>query len=57
LHDAFGVMPGLVLGIHVVTGCCGFRTPKLFDAAVGAKFWDCFARPDVDARDKPGHDG
>jgi hypothetical protein len=29
LYDAFGVMPGLVPGIHVVKECSGFRTSNL----------------------------
>jgi hypothetical protein len=29
LHNAFSVMPGLLPGIHVVTGLAGGRTPTL----------------------------
>jgi radical SAM superfamily enzyme with C-terminal helix-hairpin-helix motif len=29
LHNAFSVMPGLLPGIHVVTGLAGCRTPTL----------------------------
>ncbi len=39
---AQAVMPGLVPGIHVVRP--------------GANFHDWHYRPDVDGRDKPGHD-
>jgi hypothetical protein len=33
LHNAFSVMPGLVPGIHVVTGLAGCRTSTLSAAA------------------------
>jgi hypothetical protein len=32
LHNAFSVMPGLVPGIHVVTGLAGCRTSTLWAA-------------------------
>jgi hypothetical protein len=57
LHNAFSVMPGLVPGIHVVTGLAGCRTSTLSAAAPDVKFWTRIERHHVDDRDEPGHDG
>jgi hypothetical protein len=54
---AGGVMPGLVPGIHVVSGRDDCRTPTRLYRTGTVHPCTRLERPDVDGRDKPGHDG
>jgi hypothetical protein len=57
LPDNIRVMPGLVPGIHAVTYRGDFQTPPRLSSLAALQTGTFDTRPDVDGRDKPGHDG